>query len=141
MQKMLERVLESGGFLYCRTCELRVFGDGATGGAIIEGLEVGRNGWTGGPEVVQQVYQGDELRVVIKCGACGSAWRLEAADALDVADAFLKEAARTDYTKGPDGTLGHYPRYNEGQQRDLLEMAKRVLAGYPSLAAMVGASN
>ena len=35
MQKMLERVLESGGFLYCRTCELRVFGDGATGGAII----------------------------------------------------------------------------------------------------------
>lgn len=110
----------------------------------IEGLTIHRNGWNGGPRVVQQGFREGELRLIVKCGSCGYCWNMPREIALEIALAFKTEAAREEYRPAWDEEQGGYagpcrfePANTEKHRSFLLEMADRIEAGYTLEAAAV----
>lgn len=92
-----------------------------------DGLRVGRNGFRGYPVVKQQKVVDGALWTVIACGACGEKWRMPKGQAAEIAEKFLDEAEREEYRHD----LGRFgPAHSDTGKRFLLEMAKRIMAGY-----------
>jgi hypothetical protein len=78
-----------------------------------EALHVGRNGYTGGAQLVQQRYWDDKLVIVAKCGGCGAKYRVETLEgAQPYIKACLDEGARN------------------GAREWWTEIARRIEAGY-----------
>lgn len=89
----------------------------------VNGLRVNRNGFNGGPVVLQQKHCNGLLVTVVSCKACGAAWRLETLEQAEpVAVAFRSEADRL----GRDGELANGKQH----QAFLHTMADRILEGY-----------
>ncbi len=116
----------TAGYNLCIPCPEQ-YGDGERP----DGLKVHRNGFNGHPVVRQQAHRGGHLVTLLSCNACGALHRLDtAADAAPVAEAFLNEAERQDYSPHHD-TPNNWGYANSEQQRRFLTlMARRIMGGY-----------
>lgn len=92
------------------------------------GLSVGRNGFNGGPKIVQQAFRDGVLVTLLRCGACGAVHRLDTIeDARPVIEALRAEAVRQEPSMGP--WKDRYPVGSMG--RKMLEgIAQRIEDGY-----------
>ncbi len=95
------------------------------GTARINGITVHRNGFNGGPRIVQQREHEEQLVTIVQCGACGHKWRLSLELAEEVAVCLRTEADRTFYRAGE---LELY--HGESGRRTYHAIADRMLAGY-----------
>jgi hypothetical protein len=116
-----------GGYLLSLPCP--------EGDAVPEGLHIGRNGYTGGAKIVAQRWQDDDtLTTVVMCGGCKAMWRLcDWAEALPLVEAVLREAGERHFDMWQDTEGGRV--YCGGWNG--LEIARRVMMGYPEGAAIV----
>lgn len=116
-----------GGYLLSLPCPE---GDG-----VPEGLKIGRNGYTGGAQIVAQRWQDeDTLTTVVKCGGCGAKWRLcDWAEVLPLITAVLREAGQRHRNTWFDREGG--PVYVGAWQG--LEIVQRVMMGYPEGRAII----
>lgn len=94
-------------------------------------VSIGRNGFNGGPKLVQQGWRDGQLRIIAKCGACGGRANLPADVAATVAEAFIDEAEVMEWT-GPGCTERTY-RHSDDTRRRYAEIARRILAGYEAV--------
>ena len=129
------------GYLLSLPCPeaFRAEGDSFHTDVTLDGgatLRVHRNGFSGGYEVTQQRSIEGEWWTVVDCGSCGHAWRLPPDLAAEVAECFLVEAERETWRRlfdekgNPLGEYGFVPDHTDDSKRFLLEMGKRILAGY-----------
>jgi len=128
--------IASAGYNVCLPCP--------EGPNQIEGLKVHRNGWNGAPVVRQQALRGGLWVTLVSCGACGCLHRLDTiTDAEPVIEAFLTEAARTEWRRSSDDWDAVNDRWSDGptnyadelvhgetHRAFLLKMAERITAGY-----------
>lgn len=130
------------GYLLSLPCPEQ-FGRMDAGGATMVELagggsvRVGRNGWSGGPKLMYQGHRDGCLASIVGCGSCGALWRLDHGRALEVADAFMAEAERTEWRRRYDDVRGEWSSdyawelaNSAKSARQLKEIARRVLAGY-----------
>lgn len=88
-------------------------------------VRVGRNGFNGGPRIVQQGFRDGQLRTIVQCGACGSKWNLSPEAAADVCTALLEEADAMEWIRNEQTH-----RHSDDTRRQYAELARRILAGY-----------
>ena len=98
------------------------------GTARVNGITVHRNGFNGGPRIVQQREHEGQLVTIVQCGACRAKWRLSLEAAEEVAACLRAEADRTFYRNGE-----HELYHGEGGRATFHTIADRMLAGYPAI--------
>ena len=116
----------ANGYLVSLPCPEQSDSGTLTTAAGESAYRVGRNGYGGATELVQQRWYSGRLVAVLKCKGCGAMWRLpELSDAQPVIDALHAEAdgyARDAERNGTAGDALHAVR--------LRSIADRVALGY-----------
>ena len=115
------------GYLVSLPCPEQ-FGQPGMSVKMPDGLTVHRNGFSGGPKIVQQAYRGGLLVTLLHCGSCGAKHRLDTLDdARPVIEALRAEAATKDYRGGE--WVERHPVGSTG--REMLDgIAQRIEDGY-----------
>lgn len=107
------------------------------GTARVDGITVHRNGFRGGPAIVQQRLHEGQLCTIVMCRACGAKWRIPLELAEELAVLIRSQADREEYTRVYDFENSRYtndyamqPVHPDATRREYHAIADRMLAGY-----------